>query len=147
MDLNEINEKINQLQKEKDLLLFNENKENEEFVKKLDWLKECDGVLYYDTMSSVGTPKYRIVLRGKCPNHKKIIQVYGNRTDYYYNNIFYTSNGYSFTETNPTLSTQSEKTLIEFLKIYKLKSLEYDSSYLELLLQISKIYDSKLHVN
>lgn len=124
--IDNISETIKQLKEAQEKLQEQFDNEEIEYLKKLDWLKECDLTLDYFNY------QFRLAINN-CPKHIKEGLSLIKRTPIQAmiskgHGVVYLSAGVC-----PYLFTYNSEVLIDFLKNIEFKSLEYDTNYLALL--------------
>lgn len=132
MNITEVNLEINRLQKIKDDLQKCEIQAKEDYIKSLEWTKDCHARLETNNIIAAGLPYYKILIYGKPPIPNKIFQsvnVMGN-SKHYQENIMY---GRDFSHDYFCFYTNSHERLIEFIKKVKFASFEYDRKLLQIL--------------
>jgi hypothetical protein len=135
-DLQKIDEEIKRLNiRRSDLLTYDRNK----IITSLEWTKKCSAKLYISAFSSVGLPKYEILVFGTkdlIPYCSGQICVMGDSKEYQYNMMFSSSN---FSKDCPYFFTSSDDMLFKFLETVTFQKFEYDTKALEILLRIQAI--------
>lgn len=129
--LGEINTEIDRLQKERTRLLNEQKFGDEEFIKSLEWTKDCCALLEICSLGGCGLPKYKIHVSGaKLPSIHETINVMGG-------SMFYEENmmlGKDWNVGNTiTFYTNSEKTLFEFLEKVTFLKFLYNEKHLMVL--------------
>jgi hypothetical protein len=138
MDLQEIEENIQRLQKERQKHL---NIELENKIKELSWTKNVTAVLNISPFDAEGLPKYEIHLYGvDFPYYPESICVMGDNPNYQ-KTIMYSMR--SVTRDVPSFYTSCPNILFEFIKKATFKSFDYDDKTLNFLLTIKNIVDNK----
>lgn len=129
--LTEINHRLKELHSEKEQLLSCEAAKKEEHIKKLEWTKDCLGVLYIDSYAGLGSPIYTIVISGKdIPSTAKPIKIMGDDKSCDRNLLF----GRSYSHDNyHAFYTNNAKLLCKFLSIVKFKTLQFNNDHLNVL--------------
>ncbi len=132
MNITEVNLEINRLQKIKDDLQKCEIQAKEDYIKSLEWTKDCHARLETNNIIAAGLPSYKILIYGKSPMPHSIYQSINVMGDskHYQENVMY---GRDYSHDSFCFYTNSYEILIKFMKKVKFRSFEYDKKLLEIL--------------
>lgn len=126
--LNELNDQINELNKQRAEIFRQKEADAVEKFKTLEWIKECSARLDINAFLASGIDRYTLHLYGPVPNfeHHNYIPImkticFINYSQGYINSDFYRDNRKS-----PKIVTSNTNDLIEFLQTYKFKSLSFN---------------------
>ena len=139
-DLQEINDQILSLNRQRTEMLATQEKEKIDEFLKLEWTKEYEVFLKCRDLSCAGLPTYYLLIpdlnRQDCNigrfDSTGLIFVFGDCTKPYEYNISYRQNGYE--HSCPCFTTSCSQILIEFISKVKFKKIHYDETRLSLLL-------------
>lgn len=135
----QIREQIRILSAELDDLTNDKLKTQEEYIRTLDWTKNCNARLKIHDFGGIGCglPKYSIFVFGDVPKTDRPVLIIDNKR--YENNLYYSkSNDLYEIINNYRFYTSDFCTMINFLDIVKFAKLDYDTIALRVLLAARK---------
>lgn len=137
--LDEIQRELNALHERRTEILAEINDERIEVAKKLEWTKTCDARIHDTGFICAGIPRWKVYVTGKdVPEFDNSVSftVWGTHRCYEYNVLMNYRDGLG--DNRPHFSSYTTKSLLEFFRTTKFNKIEYDSDYLDLLLEVKR---------
>lgn len=132
--IDELNQQLNRLNRERNELIKEKEKQKIEDFRKLEWTSLYDVYLYISESVCAGLPTYRISIPGLSNMFytSSVLFIFGDEKLQYEYNISYRDHDYG--TNHPSLTTSCPNRLIEFLEKVNFKSISYNNKTLSVLL-------------